>query len=156
MHSPPLRALTGAAGAALLLTACGTVKVPAGPAAADPACADIVIGAPTTMLGQKRVETTSQSTVAWGNGEDTVVMRCGVVPPGPTTDQCTRLDDGAGHIVDWIVREDDNGIVLYTTYGREPAVDISVPRTVAPDQPSAGPLELGAIVSQLPASTACV
>lgn len=155
MHCPPLRALVGAAGAAALLTACGTVTVPAGPTAADPACAEITIGAPTAMLGQERTETTSQSTVAWGHGEETVVMRCGVVPPGPTTDQCTRLDDGAGHVVDWIVRE-NNGVVLYTTYGREPAVDVSVPRALAPDQPSAGPLELNAIVSQLPVSTTCV
>lgn len=149
------KTLASSASCLFLLAACGATTVPPGPAASDPACAPIVIGAPSTMLGQPRGHTTSQGTVVWGSGDDAVVLRCGVVPPGPTTEQCSRLDDNAGAVVDWIVREDD-GYVLYTTYGREPAIDISVPRALAPDQPSAAPLEVGALVSQIPATTFCV
>ena len=127
---------------ALGLASCGTVRVPAGEAAADPVCADIVLGAPPQVLGMDRVETSSQGTVAWGEGEDTVVMRCGVTPPGPTTDQCTTLADENGTEVDWIVREGEDDTFLYTTYGREPAIDVSVPRAAAPDPPSAAPRDL--------------
>nr|WP_276548204.1 DUF3515 family protein [Brachybacterium muris] len=163
MHARPCRPrrarlLAASAVVALLggLAACGTVTVPAGPAASDPLCAEIVLGAPHEMLGLERSETSSQGTVAWGSGEDTVVLRCGVEPPGPTTDACTRLEDPSGVQVDWIVREQDE-IVLLTTYGRVPAVDISVPRSVAPDQPSAAALDMGRLVdATIPAIDHCV
>ncbi len=108
------------------------------------------------MLGQERVETTSQGTAAWGSGADTIVLRCGVTPPGPTTAPCTRLGDPSGFTVDWLIREDDNGIVHYTTYGRTPAVDITVPRSVGKDQPSAVALEMGRLVHEIPASRYCL
>src|SRR5699024_8527115 len=127
---------------ALGLASCGTVQVPPGPDATNPVCADIVIGAPPEVLGMGRTETSSQGTAAWGSGEDAVVMRCGVTPPGPTTDLCTTLADGSGAKVDWIVRELEGDVVLYTTYGREPAIDVTVPRSAAPDQPSAAALDL--------------
>lgn len=152
----PLHVATiGLAAAALtVLTGCGTVTVPAGPEATDPACATIVQNAPETVLGLDRRETTSQGTVAWGSGEDTIVLRCGVTPPGPTTDACTRLEDQRGLSVDWIVREED-GVVTFTTYGRSPAVDLTVPRSVAPDQPSAAALELAGLIAPLPVSRTC-
>lgn len=149
------RALAIAGIALGLLSGCGAVEAPSGPHATDPACAPIVQNAPETMLGLARHETTSQGTVAWGTGASTVVLRCGVVPPPPTAQACTRLEDTRGRAVDWIVRESD-GIVTLTTYGRSPAVDITVPRVVAPDQPSAAALELAGLVSALPASAHCV
>lgn len=140
------------------LAGCGTVQVPAGEHATDPACAEIVLGAPPLMLdGLERVETSSQGTAAWGDGDDTVVLRCGVTPPGPTTDQCTRLEDGSGVQVDWIVREIEGGVMLYTTYGREPAIDITVPMAAAGDQPSAAPLDVGRLIdSNIEATEHCV
>lgn len=148
-------ALAALALLAPVLAACGATTVPAGPDAADPACADIVVGAPQQMLGQALHETDSQGTLAWGTGEDTIVLRCGVTPPGPTTDLCTTLADSSGREVDWIVREED-GIVLFTSFGREPAIDISVPRSVAPDQPSAVPLEFTQLISAIPATSRCI
>ena len=142
---------------ALGLAACGTVQVPAGEAAADPVCADIVLGAPPQVLGMDRVETSSQGTAAWGEGEDTVVMRCGVTPPGPTTEQCTTLADENETEVDWIVREGEGDTFLYTTYGREPAIDVSVPRSAAPDQPSAAALDLTQVITRnLEATARCI
>lgn len=149
--------LLAAAGLTLItLTSCGTVQVPAGPDGSDPLCAQISVSAPQELLGLQRQETSSQGTVAWGTGEDTVVMRCGVEPPGPTTDLCTTLKDENDIETDWIVRDQDD-VVFYTSYGREPAVDISVPRSVAPDQPSAAALDLGGLVSRtIEATDHCV
>ena len=142
---------------ALGLAACGTVRVPAGEAAADPTCADIVLGAPPQVLGLDRAETSSQGTVAWGSGEDTVVMRCGVTPPGPTTDQCTTLADENEIEVDWVVKEIEGDTFLYTTYGREPAIDVSVPRSAAPDQPSAAALDLTQVITRnIDATARCI
>ena len=152
-----LLALPAAALMAVGLVSCGTVQVPAGPEASHPVCADIVLGAPPEVLGMERQETSSQGTAAWGSGEDTVAMRCGVTPPGPTTDTCTRLEDGSGIEVDWIVRELEDGGFLYTTYGREPAIDVTVPRSAAPDQPSGAALDLAQVVSRnIEATTHCV
>ncbi|WXZ51180.1 DUF3515 family protein [Clavibacter tessellarius] len=45
-------------------------------------------------------ETDAQGTGAWGDPQSTVILRCGVATPGPTTDACISYDD-----VDWV--EDD-------------------------------------------------
>ena len=148
MSRSRLLALPAACLLAVGLAACGTVTVPPGEHATDPVCADIVLGAPPEVLDMPQTETSSQGTVAWGSGEDTVVMRCGVAPPGPTTAQCTTLADGTGTEVDWIVREVEPGVFLYTTYGREPAIDVSVPRSAAPDQPSGAALDLTQLVTR--------
>jgi hypothetical protein len=150
--APPAAALM-----ALGLASCGTVQVPPGPEATDPTCADIVLSAPPEVLGMKKVETSSQGTAAWGSGEDTIVMRCGVTPPGPTTDLCTTLTDGDDIEVDWIVRELEDEVFLYTTYGREPAIDVSVPRSAAPDQPSGAALDLSQVITRnIEATDRCI
>lgn len=139
-----------------LLSGCA-VTVPPGPDAANPACADVITKLPDEVIGQKRQETTSQSTAAWGTGEKAVVLRCGVTPPPPTTELCTTTQAPNGTAVDWIVHQDDEtGILTYTTYGREPAIDMTVPRAAAPDQPSAAPLAVVGLVNQIPATRFCV
>ena len=157
MRSTRLLALPALALLAVGMTSCGTVTVPPGPEATDPVCAEIMLGLPPEVLGMSRTETSSQATAAWGSGEKTVVMRCGVTPPGPTTDQCTTLEDGSGAQVDWIVREVENGVFQYTTYGREPAIDLTVPLAAAPDQPSGAALDLGQVISRtIPATDRCI
>lgn len=148
-------ALAILSGAALMLSGCA-VTVPAGPNSADPACAPIIVSLPDELIGLERRETTSQSTAAWGHGEKTVVLRCGVEPPPPTTDMCTTIKTSSG-TVDWIVREDDEtGIVTFTTYGRTPAVDITVPRAAAPDQPSSAPVGVAGLVAPIKQTKFCV
>ena len=81
------------------------------------------------------------------------MLRCGVTPPPPTTDLCTTIAARNGKEIDWIVKEDEaRRIVHMTTYGREPAIDITVPRSVAPDQPSAAAIELASLIAQVPQS----
>jgi hypothetical protein len=140
------------------VASCGTTKIPAGPDASAPACADVVLGAPDTMLDQPQHTTGSQGTVAWGEGEKTIVLRCGVTSPKATTDPCTTLsDEHEKKQVDWIVKDDeDAGIVHFTTFGRTPAIDLTVPRAVAGDQPSAVPMDLADQVLAIPATDRCV
>jgi hypothetical protein len=156
----PRGALRAAAAATAVLacSACSLVSVPAGEDASDPACAGVVQDAPQELLGQSRQATSSQGTLAWGSGDQAVVMRCGVAPPGPTTDMCTTLTDEDGTDVDWIVEDDGeaDGIVHYTTYGRTPAIDLTVPREVAGDQPSAAALDLTDVVTTIPADRHCL
>lgn len=86
-----------------------------------------------------------------------MVLRCGVTPPPPTTDLCTTIEARNGMQIDWIVKEQGaTGTVLMTTYGREPAIDISVPRKVAPDQPSAAALELAGLIAPIEQKSRCL
>lgn len=158
LRTAPRTVVAAGALSAVLLGAagCTAVTVPPGPAAADPACADVIVGAPEELLGLPRQETTSQGTLAWGTGDGAVVLRCGVAPPPPTTEHCATLEDTSGTQIDWIVREDESGYVRFTTYGREPAIDLTVPRASAPDQPSAAALDLGQLVGAIPATAHCV
>jgi hypothetical protein len=56
-----------------------------------------------------------------------VVWRCGVTPPGPTTDECIEVDG-----VDWVRHPLADGS-SFTTYGRDPAVQVLVPDAYAPE-----------------------
>lgn len=68
---------------------------------------------------------------AWG--DPAIIARCGVTPPGPTTLECIAVDS-----VDWIVEPLTDGMV-FTTFGRDPAMEVIVPSDYAPE-----PLMLGA------------
>jgi hypothetical protein len=82
---------------------------------------------PSTVLHQKHRDTdpTSPALAAWG--DPPIVLRCGVSPPGPTTDQCIAVDG-----IDWVARAVSGGY-SFTTYGRTPAVQVLVPRHYAPE-----------------------
>lgn len=116
----------------LLLAACGTtVPVTVAPHATDPVCASVVLALPESLGdGLDRLDTDAQATAAWGDAAAAVVLRCGVEPLGPTTERCQSVETPQGPTVDWIVVEQD-GDWRFTTYGREPAVELVVPREVA-------------------------
>lgn len=50
------------------------------------------------------------------------MARCGKAPPGPTTDPCIDVNG-----IDWVATTLDDGGTMFTTYGREPAVEVLVP-----------------------------
>jgi hypothetical protein len=111
------------AAAAVLLAGCGaSVVLQPAPHAADPGCAEVMVAVrKIDQVGDlPRRTTTAQSTAAWG--DPPVVLHCGVEPPGPTTDACVDVDG-----VDWVARPELNGSTSYTTYGRVPAVQLTVP-----------------------------
>jgi hypothetical protein len=137
------------------------VPVPAAPYAADPRCAEIVLALPDELEGLPRLRTTSQATVAWGDPAAPVVLRCGVEPPAPTTDACVTADDGAGTAVDWVTRtgpeQPDGGAEwTFTTYGREPAVEVVVPAAVTAGRSTSFVLDLGPAVSRVDQVRRCL
>lgn len=114
-------AASAAAGAGYLLLTPGH-SVPPGPFADDPRCAKIVSAAPETLLGRDRDRVSGAGAAAWGDAS--IVLRCGVEPPAPTTYLCLNVDG-----VDWVLdegRADGGGARVLTTYGRTPAVEVTV------------------------------
>lgn len=85
--------------------------------ATNPECAEAMVALPDEVAGQERRRTDSQSTAAWGDPA-TVIFRCGVPVPGPTTEHCVEANG-----VDWITQEEDQAWRL-TTYGRDPAMEV--------------------------------
>jgi Protein of unknown function (DUF3515) len=116
------------------------VAVPAG--ASDAACARLADRLPETLRGQPRRPTSSASPAVAAWGDPAIVWRCGVTPPGPTEEECTQVNG-----VDWVRQPLSDGS-SFTTYGREPAVQLLVPRAYAPE-PLTLPA-LSAVVAAVP------
>ena len=152
---------SGAVGSLLLVVGCSTpVAVRAAPYAADPLCASVVLALPEDLGGLERLDTGSQATAAWGDPLDPVVLRCGVDPLGPTTDQCVTADDGTTS-VDWVAvpsEEDDEGRAAwsFTTYGRVPAVEVLVPASVTSTRSTSFLLDLGPAIAQVEQTRRCL
>lgn len=143
------------------LAACAQpVTVPPAPDAADPRCAEVVLGLPRTLGDLERLESGTQAAAMWGPRDAPVVLRCGVEPPGPTTEQCVQADDGTIS-VDWIAvpgEEDASGAAdwTFTTYGRTPAVEVRVPREVVSTRSTSFLVDLGPAVSRVEQERACL
>ncbi|MFT4123385.1 MAG: DUF3515 family protein [Microbacteriaceae bacterium] len=127
------RVLTGAVAlalAALALGGCaalgfpGPVALDAAPDAADVACAAVTVALPETLADLADRDTTAQATGAWGDPA-AVTLRCGVAVPGPSTLPCYELDG-----VYWLLDDSDDPVYRYTTFGRDPAVQVVVDQSV--------------------------
>lgn len=108
------------------LVACAPT-VPLQPAAdaTNPHCAEIIVHLPTTVGNQAIRQTNAQATGAWGSPAS-VLLRCGVTPPGPSTDICYTIQG-----IDWLVNSKKDPIFTLTTYGRTPATQVIVDSRVA-------------------------
>ena len=127
------RRLAVAAASALMagpaLTGCShPVVVDPAPYAADPDCARVMLAVPEAVGGLDKRGTTSQATQAWGD-EFEIIARCGVEPPGPTTEQCIAVETPAA-TVDWLMHEEGDDWVA-VTFGRSPALELTVPKVRA-------------------------
>lgn len=153
--------LVVAAGLVTAVAGCSVaVPVEVAPQAADPRCADVVLALPDVLDGMPRHRTTSQATVAWGDPADPVVLRCGVETPPPTTDRCVTAEDGRA-AVDWVAvpgEEDADGAApwTFTTYGRTPAVEVTVPASVVGTGSTSFLLDLGPAVATVEQVRACL
>ncbi|RPF20456.1 DUF3515 family protein [Myceligenerans xiligouense] len=152
----PLVAALPAAAALVATTACApTIGVAAAPDAADPECAAVVLALPDALDEDlPRVDTNSQATAAWGAPGAAVTLRCGVEPPGPSA-QCQSVESANGTTVDWIVATDDEGTWSFTTYGRDPAVEVVVPPAVMEDHSSSFVIDFAGAVSAVEAERTC-
>lgn len=143
------------------VAACSSpVGVGAAPHAADPLCAEVVLALPRELAGMPRLTTSSQATVAWGDRDAPVVLRCGVEPPPPSTDPCVNADDGAVS-VDWLAVEgtpgpDGAADWAFVTYGRDPAVEVLVPAEVAATRSTSFLVDLGPAVARVDQTRSCL
>ncbi|GAA2729085.1 DUF3515 domain-containing protein [Cellulomonas aerilata] len=136
-----------------LLAGCSSaVSVGAAPFAGDPVCAQVVLALPDELGVARRTETTSQATAAWTDGDarDAIVLRCGVEPLPPTTDQCVTATDESGTSVDWVTVPGDEAAGTpwtFTTYGRLPAVEVTVPTSVTSERSTSFLVDLGRAIA---------
>ncbi|MEV6574784.1 DUF3515 family protein [Streptomyces sp. NPDC051577] len=102
--------------------------VPAGPFARTAPCTEVVARLPDHLMGRGRDAVDGAGTAGWGGRA--VVLRCGVEPLAPTIDTCVDVNG-----FDWVLddaRVKRDGVWVFTTYGREPAVEVSFTRGSQP------------------------
>ncbi len=123
MRSPfRLVALTALATLAVsLLSACAQI-VPLEPAAdaTNPACAEVIVRLPKALDDQVKRETNAQATGAWGDPAS-ILLKCGVEPPGPSALPCFTVKG-----IDWLRDSSQAPNYIFTTYGRDPAVQVII------------------------------
>ncbi len=97
-----------------------TVALTPATSANDPACANVTVRLPS-VLGTWPIRTTdAQATGAWGDPV-VAVLKCGVTPPGPTTDLCYTVSG-----IDWVEDKTNAPTYVFTTFGRTPAVQLTI------------------------------
>ena len=142
-------ALALAATAVLALSGCvGAVPMDPAPDANSPDCAAVSVRLPDTVAEQPQRETSAQATGAWGDPA-AVLLTCGVTVPGPTTMPCVSIND-----VDWIEDDSQKPLYIYTTFGRDPAVQVAIDSTVVSG--STALVDVSAAVSTLPMTSQCL
>jgi hypothetical protein len=132
--------LTVLAGALLLLAACSSAPGPA-PRANEPACTKALDAAPATVLDQQRAALGVKGALAWGDPQ--IVLRCGLAPLVPTTAQCLTVNDQ-----DWVLADENADPLVFTSFGTDPAVEVSVPRSYP--QPPGALVDLAPVAAALP------
>lgn len=144
----------------VVLAGCAPV-VALGPAddAKNTGCADVIVGLRNldTVAGLPARETDAQGTAAWGTPA-TVILRCGVPVPDPTSTLICYTVNG----VDWLADDSDDPNFVFTTYGRDPAVEVIIDSDGDPDVDDdgvSGTAALGDLanaVSAIPATGKCL
>lgn len=145
-------AATGAAvtGAMLALAGCSPI-VALAPAedAKNPACAEVVVRLPELVGGLEQRKTDAQGTGAWGDPTG-MFLRCGVPVPDPTaTLPCGTIDG-----VDWLVDDTDAPNYVFTTYGRDPAIEVVLDYDSVSS--AAALTDLSGAIQVIPADRQCV
>jgi Protein of unknown function (DUF3515) len=140
----PVAALT------VLLAGCApAVALEPADDAVNPACAEVIVRLPETVAELPRRLTNAQATGAWGEPAS-VLLRCGVPVPAPTaTLPCVTVDG-----VDWLRDDSDDPNFVFTTYGRNPAVEVIVDYDAASGFSALS--DLARAVSELPLEGQCL
>jgi hypothetical protein len=116
------RVASAAALVVLALAGCApTVVMQAAPDANNPDCASVIVRLPDEIEGLGKRQTDAQATAAWGD-PDAVLLRCGVAVPQASELPC--IDKG----IFWLRDDSEEGFWRFTTFGRDPAIDVVVDR----------------------------
>jgi hypothetical protein len=139
--------------AAGLLSGCAAT-VSMTPAAADAAnakCASVVVLLPDTVSTLGARETNAQGTGAWGTPAD-ILLRCGVPVPDPTSAlPCVTVDG-----IDWLRNDKDAPVYVFTTYGRSPAVAVTINSKNVKADGNQALNDLATAVAAIPSKHHCV
>jgi hypothetical protein len=104
-----------------LLSGCAaTVALTPAGEATNAKCASVVVQLPNTVSTLSQRETNAQGTGAWGEPAD-ILLRCGVPVPDPNSLPCVTVDG-----IDWLRKADPHEVFVFTTYGRDPAVAVTI------------------------------
>lgn len=141
-------AIAAAPAALALLSGCAAaVPMTAAPDAASVDCAEISVRLPDAIDDLERRTTDAQATGAWGTPA-AVLLRCGVPVPGPSTLPCFTVRG-----IDWLRDDTDAPTFVFTSYGRDPAVEVVIDSTESSG--TAALVALANAVGSLPAERAC-
>jgi hypothetical protein len=142
-------AVLGTVVTASLAGCVGPVSMEPAEFAEDPACATVIVNLPEQLAGIAPRETDAQGTKAWGD-PTSVRLRCGVPVPAPTAEfPCITVDG-----VDWLRDAAEEPVTVFTTYGRDPAVQVIIDGAVVGGEPVLS--GLAGAVSRVPAERECV
>lgn len=114
---------------------------------------------PDELAGAEKRTTTTQASRAWG--DPPITVRCGVTPPGPTTDRCIEAIDDSGRSIDWVMSDIGDPEIgentwRFITFGREPAIEVIVPVEYAGTDATKVLGVLGQSISSIPATRECI
>lgn len=90
-------------------------------------CEDILSDTPIRLLGELQRETTPRDAAAIAWGDPPIVLACGVDDSTPPDAQVITVDG-----VDWVAEQSDAG-TIFTTFGREPTLQVRVPAEYRPE-----------------------
>jgi hypothetical protein len=148
-------ALAFAAGAVVLtglLSGCAaTVALTPAANATSAKCASVVVLLPDTVSTLPRRETNAQGTGAWGEPPD-IVLHCGVPVPDPTSSLPCDTVDG----IDWLLKTDPDNVFTFTTYGRDPAVAVTINSKDVKADGNQALNDLAIAVAEIPSKHHCI
>jgi len=143
-----------AAVAVTVLTGCSGATVSLTPAAHDATntkCASVVVQLPDTVSSLAKRITDTQGTGAWGTPAD-ILLRCGVPVPDPTAAlPCVTVNG-----IDWLRNDKKAPVFVFTTYGRVPAVAVTVDSNDVKADGNKALTDLALAVGQIPAKHHCI
>jgi hypothetical protein len=115
---------------------------------AAPHCHRIADSAPASLGGLSRRDSSLPGIAVWGDQD--IVLRCGVTPPGPTHNPCFAVDG-----VDWVMdlAQSTHTRKVIVTYGRSPATQLVFDGTSDTD---AAMVDISRIVAPVPQTDHCI
>lgn len=132
----------------LTLAACSpTVALTSAAKSNDVKCADVTVRLPGAVGTWSIRQTDAQATGAWGDPV-VAVLKCGVTPPQPTKNLCYTVSG-----IDWVEDRSHAPTYVFTTFGRVPAVQVTVDSKATNGQGTVILDDLSSAVGQIAQST---